>query len=76
MPVAMTFRRIEIKRSCLLSVLKFSNDEEHTKAEQVTLSQEMKNIRKELREHRVNSVEGSSKPVEPNQKGRRKSTGT
>ena len=46
----------------------FLNDEEPTKTELATLGQEMKNLRTELQEHRVNGVEGTSKPVEPNQK--------
>ena len=74
--IAMTFRRVEIKRSCLSSVLKFSNDEEHTKAERATWSKERKNFRKELQEHLVNAVEGSSKPVVPNQKAKQNTTKT
>ena len=50
----------------------FLNDEEQTKAELASLGQEMKNLRTELQEHRVNAVEGTSKPVDPNQKGRQK----
>ena len=38
----------------------FLNDEEQTKAQMATLGQEMKNLRSELQEHRVNAVEGSS----------------
>ena len=34
----------------------------------------MKNLRTELQEHRVNVVEGTSKPVDPNQKGRQNAT--
>ena len=48
----------------------FLNDEEQTKAELASLGQEMKNLRTELQEHRVNAVEGTSKPVDPNSKGR------
>ena len=48
----------------------FLNDEEQTKAELASLGQEMKNLRTELQEHRVNAVEGTSKTVDPNQKGR------
>ena len=50
------------------------NDEEQTKAELATLGQEMKSLRTELQEHRVNTVEGTSKPVDPNQKGRQNGT--
>ena len=52
----------------------FLNDEEQTNAELASLGQEMKNLRTELQEHRVHAVEGTSKPVEPNQKGRQNST--
>ena len=48
----------------------FLNDEEQTKAELASLGQEMKNLRTELQEHRINAVEGTSKPVDPNPKGR------
>ena len=37
----------------------FLNDEEQTKARMATLGQDMKNLRTELQEHRVNAVEGS-----------------
>ena len=49
-------------------------NEEQTKAELATLGQEMKNLRTELQEHRVNVVEGTSKPVDPNQTGRQNAT--
>ena len=39
-----------------------------------TLGQEMKNPRLELQEHRVNTVEGNSRTVYPNQKGRYNAT--
>ena len=48
----------------------FLNDEEKTKAQMATLGQEMKNLRSELQEHRVNAVERNSRTVHPNQKGR------
>ena len=48
----------------------FLNDEEQTKPQTATLGQEMKNQRAELQEHRVNPVEGNSRTVDPNQKGR------
>ena len=46
----------------------FLNNEEQTKAQMATLGQEMKNLRSELQEHRVNAVEGNSRTVDPNQK--------
>ena len=52
----------------------FLNDEEQTKAELASSGQEMKNLRTELQEHRVNAVEGTSKPVDPNQKRRQNAT--
>ena len=52
----------------------FLNDEEQTKAELAPLGQEMKNLRNELQEHRVNVAEGTSKPVDPNQKGTQNAT--
>ena len=52
----------------------FLNDEEQTKAQMATLGQEMKNLRSELQEHRVNAVEGNSRTVDPNQKGRQNAT--
>ena len=45
----------------------FSIDEEQTKGQMATLGQEMKNLRLELQEHRVNAVEGNSRTVDPNQ---------
>ena len=52
----------------------FLNDEEQTKAQMATLGQEMKNLRSELQEHRVNAVEGNPRTVDPNQKGRQNAT--
>ena len=52
----------------------FLNDEEQTKAQMATLGQEMKNLRSELLEHRVNAVEGNSRTADPNQKGRQNAT--
>ena len=52
----------------------FLNDEEETKAQMVTLGQEMKNLPSELQEHRVNAVEGNSRNVDPNQKRRQNAT--
>ena len=52
----------------------FLNDEEQTKAQMATLGQEMKNLRSALQEHRVNAVEGTTRAVDPNQKGRQNAT--
>ena len=52
----------------------FLNDEEQTKVQMATLGQEMKNLRSELQEHRVNAVEGTTRAVDPNQKGRQNAT--
>ena len=52
----------------------FLNDEEQTKAQMATLGQEMKNLRSQLQEHRVNAVEGNSRTVDQNQKGRQNAT--
>ena len=48
----------------------FVNDWEQTKAQMATLGQGMKNLQSEIREHRVNAVEGNPRTVDPNQKGR------
>ena len=39
-----------------------------------SLGQELKNLRTELKEHRVNALEGNQRPVDPNQKGRQNAT--
>ena len=52
----------------------FLNDEEQNKAQMASLGQELKNLRTELMEHRVNALEGNQRPVEPNQKGRQNAT--
>ena len=52
----------------------FLNDEEQTKTQMATLGQELKYLQSELREHRVNAVEGKSRAVDPNQKGRQNAT--
>ena len=52
----------------------FLYDKEQTKAQMVTLDREMKNLRSELQEHRVNAVEGNPRTVDPNQKGRQNAT--
>ena len=52
----------------------FLNDEEQTKTQMANLGQEMKNLRSELQEHRVNAVEGTKRAKDPNQKGRQNAT--
>ena len=52
----------------------FLNDEKQNKAQMASLGQELKNLRTELKEHRVNALEGNQRPVEPNQKGRQNAT--
>ena len=39
-----------------------------------SLGQELKNLRTELKEHRVNALEGNQRSVDPNQKGRQNAT--
>ena len=39
-----------------------------------SLGQELKNLRTELKEHRINALEGNERPVDPNQKGGLKAT--
>ena len=51
----------------------FLNDEEQTKVQLASLGQEMKNLRSELQEHRVNALENSRQP-DPNQKFRQNAT--
>ena len=50
------------------------NDEEQNKAQMASLGQELKNLRTELKEHRINALEGNQRPVDPNQKGRQNAT--
>ena len=52
----------------------FLNDEGQTKAQMATLGREMKKLRSELQEHRVNAVEGNCRTVDLNQKGRQSAT--
>ena len=52
----------------------FLNDVEQTKSQMATLGQEMKKIQSELQEHRDNAVEGTTRTVDSNQKGKQKST--
>ena len=52
----------------------FLNDEEQNKDQMASLGQELKNLRTELKEHRVNAVEGNEKPIDSDQKGRQNAT--
>ena len=40
-----------------------------------TLGQKVKNLQLELQEHRFNAIEGNSRPIDPNQKGRQNAAG-
>ena len=44
------------------------------KAQMASLGQELKNLRTELKEHRVTALEGNQRRVDPNQKGRQNAT--
>ena len=46
----------------------FLNHEEQTTAQMATLGQEMTNLRSELQEHRINAVERTTRPIDPNKK--------
>ena len=71
----MTFFTRLIQRDVSFQVSSnFLNDEEQTNVQMATLGQEMKNLRSELQEHRVNAVERNSRTVDPNQKGRQNAT--
>ena len=52
----------------------FLNVEEQNKAQMASLGQELKNLRTELKEHRVNAVERNQKPIDPNHKGNQNAT--
>ena len=52
----------------------FLFNEQQTKARMATLGQEIKNLRFELHEHRVNAVEVNPRTVDPNKKRRRTQT--
>ena len=65
-------RIIQKDVSCQVSS-NFLNDEEQTKVQLASLGQEMKNLRSELQEHRVNALENPRQP-DSNQKGRQNAT--
>ena len=52
----------------------FLNDEEQNKAQKASLGQELKNLRTELKEHRISAIEGNQRPVDANQKGGQNAT--
>ena len=53
----------------------FLNDQEQNKAQMASLGQELKkNLRTELKEHRINALEGNQRRVDPNQKRRQNAT--
>ena len=52
----------------------FLKDEEQNKAKMASLGQKFKNLPTELKEHRINAVEGNHKPIDPNQKRRQNAT--
>ena len=52
-----------IQEDVMLQVcLNFLHDLEQIKFEMATMRQEMRNLRSELQEHRINAMEGSSRP--------------
>ena len=59
----------KIQKDVMLQVSSnFIHDVEQIKAELTTLSQEMRNLRVEFQEHRLNAMEGNSRPWAPTQK--------
>ena len=52
----------------------FLNDKKQNKAPMASLGQELKNLRRDVKKHGVNAVEGNQKPFDPNQKGRKDAT--
>ena len=52
----------------------FLNAEEQAKTQIATLRQEIKIFRSELQELRIYAVEGTTRPTDPNQKGKQNAT--
>ena len=52
----------------------FLNDEEQNKTQMASLGQELKNLQTELKEHKINVLEGNQTSVDPNQKGSQNAT--
>ena len=71
------FSTHNIQKDVMLQVSSnFLHDVEQIKAELTTLSQEMRNLRVEFQEHRLNAMEGNSRPWAPTQKGKQKLSGS
>ena len=67
------FSTHKIQEDIMLQVCSiFLHDVEQFKTELTTMRQEIKNLRTELQEHRVNCMEGNSRPWAPTQKGKQK----
>ena len=67
------FSTHSIQEDVLLQVCSnFLHDMEQIKNELATMRQEMRNLRTELQEHRVNCMDGNFRPWAPNQKGNQK----
>ena len=47
----------------------FLNGEEQNKVQMAYLTQKIKNLRTELRDHRIKGVDGNQKQIDPNRKG-------
>ena len=67
------FSTQNIQEDIMLQVCSnFLHDVKQIKTELTTMRQEMRNLRTELQEHRVNCMEGNSRPWAPTQKGNQK----
>ena len=67
------FSTHNIQKDVMLQVSSnFLHDVEQIKAELTTLSQEVRNLRVEFQEHRLNAMEGNSRPWAPTRKGKQK----
>ena len=65
------FSTHNIQEDIMLQVCSnFLHDVEQIKTELTTIRQEMRNLRKEFQEHRVNCMEGNSRPWAPTQQGK------
>ena len=75
MQLGMIFQPTYLTKIYLIkSLLAFQKDEEQNKAQMAPLVQELKNLRTEMKEHRLNALEGNQKPFDPNKKGRQNAT--
>ena len=52
----------------------FLHDKEQTNSQMATMGQEIKNLRSEVQEHRVNAVDGNPRTMDPSQKIRQNTT--